>query len=106
MQGPIRSGYSACRENSISGVGKIPKGSKCDWRTVATNEGNRMLGIDGDYQVSSGPILLGSLESRVRNERRMLGSGRGYGKPTVERPYGARSLLYLMSSPFLPQHFR
>ena len=36
----------------------------------------------------------GSLESRVRNERRLLGSGRGYGRPEVERPYGARSLLY------------
>jgi len=35
-----------------------------------------------------------SLESRVRNERRMLGSGRGYGRPGVERSYGARSLLY------------
>jgi hypothetical protein len=30
----------------------------------------------------------------VRNERRMLGSERGYGRPVVERPYGARSLLY------------
>ena len=35
-----------------------------------------------------------SLESRVRNERRMLGSERGYGRPVVKRPYGARSLLY------------
>jgi hypothetical protein len=41
-----------------------------------------------------GPIPLWFLESRVRNERRMLGSGRGYGRPGVERPYGARSLLY------------
>jgi len=30
----------------------------------------------------------------VRNKRRMLGSGRGYGKPMAERPCGARSLLY------------
>ncbi len=30
----------------------------------------------------------------MRNERRMLGSVRGCGKPVVERPYGARSLLY------------
>jgi len=33
----------------------------------------------------------------VRNERRMLGSGRGYGKPVVERPHGARSLLYSLT---------
>ena len=31
----------------------------------------------------------------MRNERRMLGSGRGYGRPGVERSYGARSLLYV-----------
>jgi hypothetical protein len=35
-----------------------------------------------------------SLESRVRNETRMLGSERGYGRPVVERPYGAYSPLY------------
>ena len=35
-----------------------------------------------------------SLESRVRNETRMLGSERGYGRPVVERPYGAHSPLY------------
>ena len=82
MQGPTRSGYSTCRENSISGVGRTPKGSKYAWRTVATNEGNRTPAIDGE--TISGPILLWSLESRVRNERRMLGSGRGYGRPGVE----------------------
>ena len=31
------------------------------------------------------------------NERRMLGSERGYGRPGVERPYGARSLLYSLA---------
>ena len=41
-----------------------------------------------------GPVTLWSLESRVRNERRMLGSERGYGRPVFERPYGPRSLLY------------
>ena len=35
-----------------------------------------------------------SRESRVLSERSMLGSERGYGRPTVERPHGARSLLY------------
>ena len=44
MQRPIRSGYSTCRENSISGVGKTPRFA---WRTVATNEGKRTSGIDG-----------------------------------------------------------
>ena len=33
----------------------------------------------------------------MRNERRMLGSERGYGRPVVERPYGARSLLYSLT---------
>jgi hypothetical protein len=32
----------------------------------------------------------------VRNERRMLGSERGYGKPTTERSHGACSLLYFV----------
>lgn len=32
----------------------------------------------------------------MRNERRTLGSVRGYGRPAVERPHGARSLLYSM----------
>ena len=48
-------------------------------------------------RLSSNPILLRSRESRVRNERRMLGSGRDYGRPGVERPYGARSLLYSLN---------
>ena len=30
----------------------------------------------------------------MRNERRMLSSERGYGRSMVERPHGARSLLY------------
>ncbi|WP_245457235.1 MULTISPECIES: group II intron maturase-specific domain-containing protein [unclassified Mesorhizobium] len=34
------------------------------------------------------------LESRVRNERRMLGSGRGGKKPAAERQRGAHRLLY------------
>jgi hypothetical protein len=38
----------------------------------------------------------------VRNERGMLGSGRGYGRPMVERPDGARSLLYYFAS-LLPE---
>ena len=60
MQGPIRPGYSACRENSISGVGKT-RGAYCElwgwitdirnlryaWRTVASNKGKRTPGVDG-----------------------------------------------------------
>jgi hypothetical protein len=99
MQGPTRSGYSTCRENSISGVGRTPKGSKCAWRTVATTRAIERRLSTGE--LSSGPILLWSLESRVRNERRMLGSERGYGRPGVERPYGARSLLYSIKWLFL-----
>ena len=34
----------------------------------------------------------------MRNERRMLGSERGYGRPGVEKPYDARSLLYVTGS--------
>lgn len=30
----------------------------------------------------------------MRNERRMLSSERGYGRPMIERSHGARSLLY------------
>ena len=71
----------------------------CAWQMVVTNEGNPMPAVDG--VMVSDPILLWSLESRVRNERRMLGSGRGYGRPGVERSYGARSLLY--SSVLIPK---
>jgi len=66
---------------------------QCAWRTVATNKGKRTPGIGGVTECDD-PITLWSLESRVRNERRTLGSERGYGRPGVERPYGARSLFY------------
>jgi len=39
------------------------------------------------------PITPWSLESRMHSERCTSGSERGYGKPTVERPHGARNLL-------------
>ena len=35
------------------------------------------------------------LESRMRNERRMSGSGRGDEKPAAEKRQGARRLLYV-----------
>jgi hypothetical protein len=38
----------------------------------------------------------------VRNERRMLGSERGYEKPMIERSHGARSLLYCVIHSFRP----
>ena len=69
MQGPTRSGYSTCRENSISGVGKIPKGSKCAWRTVATNKGKRTPGIEGvtvkGIQRQGEPAFLGGLKREL-----------------------------------------
>ncbi len=37
----------------LGGIGRTPKGSKCAWRTVATNESNRTRAIPGgDYQVT------------------------------------------------------
>ena len=33
----------------------------------------------------------------MRNERRTLGSERGYGKPMAKRSHGARSLLYSLT---------
>src|SRR6266540_570342 len=39
-------------------------------------------------------ILPCLLESRMRNERRTSGSGRGDEKPAAERRFGARRLLY------------
>ena len=79
---------------------------RCAWRTTATNKSRRTPGIDGvtaKLRWCGGLVALWSLESRVRNEKRMLSPERGYGRPVVERPYGARSLPYY---PFFIMHCR
>ena len=75
-----------------------------DSRTV------RVLILIVQRSVLSGKQLMyapWSLESRIHNKRCTSGSVRGYERPVVERPNGARSLLYSFTfkAPFVCSNF-